>query len=115
MLYKRAEIPANTVIPALAASVTYRKQEVGGEYGFDPVSATNPFRIICLQNECTRSGAAARDGLPGLHERAKLAGGKLTVLSAPDSGTEIEVTILAASADVKALPAAQRGASGRGS
>ena len=67
--------------------------------------------------ETATSGAAAADayGLPGMHERAKLAGGKLAVWSAPDSGTEIELTILTALADVKASPAAQTGASGQGS
>jgi len=32
-------------------------------------------------------------GLPGMHERAKLAGGKLTIRSKLDLGTEIELTI----------------------
>jgi signal transduction histidine kinase len=32
-------------------------------------------------------------GLPGMQERAKLAGGKLTVRSKLDSGAEIELTI----------------------
>ena len=36
---------------------------------------------------------AGHYGLPGLYERAKLAGGKLTVWSEPGSGTEIELTI----------------------
>ena len=36
---------------------------------------------------------AGHYGLPGLHERAKLVGGKLTVASQPGSGTEIELTI----------------------
>ena len=40
------------------------------------------------------SGArAGHYGLPGLHERAKLVGGKLSVWSEPGSGTEIELTI----------------------
>jgi signal transduction histidine kinase len=38
-------------------------------------------------------GRAGHHGLPGLKERAELAGGKLSVWSKPDSGTEIEVTI----------------------
>jgi len=41
-----------------------------------------------------------------MHERAKLAGGKLNIWSVPDSGTEIELTILAALPDVKASPPA---------
>jgi signal transduction histidine kinase len=32
-------------------------------------------------------------GLPGMNERAKLAGGKLSILSRLDSGTEIDLTI----------------------
>jgi signal transduction histidine kinase/ligand-binding sensor domain-containing protein len=38
-------------------------------------------------------GQPGHHGLPGMQERAKLAGGKLAVLSRPDSGTEIELTI----------------------
>jgi hypothetical protein len=53
VLYKRAEIPAKTVIPAIALSVTYRKQASPANTGSTPVSATNPFRIICLQNRRT--------------------------------------------------------------
>jgi signal transduction histidine kinase/ligand-binding sensor domain-containing protein len=43
-------------------------------------------------------GRAGHFGLHGMHERAKLIGGKLTVWSAPDSGTEIELSIPAARA-----------------
>ena len=39
-LYKRAEIPANKVVPAIAVSVTYRKQEKAANPGSTPVSAT---------------------------------------------------------------------------
>ena len=38
-----------------------------------------------------------------MHERAKLTGGKLTVWSAPDSGTEIELCIPAARAYAESL------------
>jgi signal transduction histidine kinase/ligand-binding sensor domain-containing protein len=38
-------------------------------------------------------GRAGHHGLPGIHERAGLAGGKLSVWSRLDSGTEIELTI----------------------
>ena len=41
VLYKRAEIPANTSLPAIAVSVTYRKQEKAANTGSIPVSATN--------------------------------------------------------------------------
>jgi signal transduction histidine kinase/sugar lactone lactonase YvrE len=43
-------------------------------------------------------GRAGHYGLPGLHERAKLAGGKLAVWSEVNSGTEIELTIPAITA-----------------
>jgi signal transduction histidine kinase len=39
---------------------------------------------------------AGHFGLPGMQERAALAGGKLAVWCEPDSGTEIELTIPAA-------------------
>jgi len=58
-LYKRLEIPAKKAVPAIAVSVTYSKQEKAANTGSTPVSATNPFRIIRLQNEFTRSAAAA--------------------------------------------------------
>jgi len=49
-------------------------------------------------------GAGAREGhygLPGMHERAKLVGGKMTVWSELGSGTEAELTIPAAIAYAK--------------
>jgi PAS domain S-box-containing protein len=45
--------------------------------------------------------AGGRDGhfgLRGMHERATLAGGKLTLWSAPDSGTEVELIVPASAA-----------------
>jgi len=38
-------------------------------------------------------GRAGHHGLPGMHERARLVGGKLAVWSELDSGAEIELTI----------------------
>jgi len=38
-------------------------------------------------------GRAGHHGLPGMHERARLAGGSLAVWSKPGAGTEIELTI----------------------
>jgi PAS domain S-box-containing protein len=58
-------------------------------------------------------GRAGHHGMPGMHERAKLAGGKLTVWSAQHSGTEIELTIPAALAYVGSSPAAQTTAWGQ--
>jgi signal transduction histidine kinase len=46
-------------------------------------------------------GRSGHHGLPGMQERAKLAGGKLTVWSKPGSGTEIELTIPASIAYAK--------------
>ena len=46
-------------------------------------------------------GRAGHHGLPGMQERAKLAGGTLAVWSEPDSGTEIELTIPASVAYAK--------------
>jgi len=42
-------------------------------------------------------------GLPGMRERAKLIGGKLSVWTAPESGTEIELSIPGARAYAKSL------------
>ena len=44
------------------------------------------------------TGRAGHFGLPGMRERAKLMGGKLTVWTAAESGTEIELIIPAARA-----------------
>ncbi len=45
-------------------------------------------------------GRAGHYGLPGMHERAKLVGGKLALWSELDSGTEAELTIPASVAYV---------------
>ena len=52
-------------------------------------------------------GRTGHHGLPGLHERAELAGGKLSVWSQLNSGTEIELTIPAALAYAKSKTPAQ--------
>src|SRR5258706_14290882 len=49
-------------------------------------------------------GREGHFGLHGMRERAKLMGGRLTVWTAPDSGTEIELTIPAAHAYADATP-----------
>ena len=49
----------------------------------------------------TAGRRAGHHGLPGIHERAELAGGKLSVRSRLNSGTEIELTIPATTAYVK--------------
>jgi signal transduction histidine kinase len=45
-----------------------------------------------------KEGREGHFGLHGMRERAKLAGGKLTIWSGPDAGTEIELSIPAAHA-----------------
>ena len=49
-----------------------------------------------------QGGLDGHHGLPGMHERAKLVGAKLTIWSQPDSGTEIELIVSAAVAYAKA-------------
>jgi signal transduction histidine kinase len=46
-------------------------------------------------------GRTGHHGLAGMHERAKLAGGKLALTSKPDSGTEVDLTIPASVAYTK--------------
>src|SRR6516164_11815255 len=57
VLYKRPEIPAHEVVPAIAVSVTYRKHENAENPGSIPASAT------ARPSECTRR-PAIREG-PG--------------------------------------------------
>jgi len=57
-------------------------------------------------------GRAGHHGLPGMHERARLGGGKLAVWSQPASGTEIELTIPGSLAYAKSAGAAERAVSG---
>ena len=45
------------------------------------------------QNVLAEGGRPGHFGLPGMQERAKLAGGQMAVSSGLDSGTEIELTI----------------------
>jgi signal transduction histidine kinase/ligand-binding sensor domain-containing protein len=59
-------------------------------------------------------GRAGHHGLPGLHERAQIAGGKLSVWSQVNSGTEIELTIPAAIAYTRSAPAGRSIHSGKG-
>jgi nitrate/nitrite-specific signal transduction histidine kinase len=59
-------------------------------------------------------GRAGHHGLPGINERAELAGGKLSVWSELDSGTEIDLTIPASIAYTKALPERGSMSSGKG-
>ncbi len=60
-------------------------------------------------------GRAGHYGLPGMHERAKLVGGKLAVWSEVGSGTEAELTIPASLAYLKSPVASRTMSSGIGS
>ena len=57
-----------------------------------------------------KEGREGHFGLHGMRERATLAGGKLTIWSGPDDGTEIELSIPAVHAYTKASPTPTRGA-----
>jgi signal transduction histidine kinase len=59
-------------------------------------------------------GRAGHHGLPGMQERAKLVGGKLTVVSRLDSGTEAELSIPASFAYLKSPVAGRSMSSGKG-
>jgi hypothetical protein len=58
-------------------------------------------------------GRTGHHGLPGMQERARLARGGLTILSKPESGTEIELTIPATLAYVRSRPLRRSMASGK--
>jgi signal transduction histidine kinase len=60
-------------------------------------------------------GRAGHHGLPGMHERAKLVGGKLAIWSEIDCGTETELTIPASIAYAKPTAARRPMSSGTGS
>lgn len=53
------------------------------------------------QNVLNEGGVSGHHGLPGMHERAALVKGKLSVWSQPDYGTEVELTVPAVVAYVK--------------
>ena len=46
-----------------------------------------------IDSQVSAQGRPGHFGLHGMHERAQLVGGKLTVWTAPEAGTEIELTI----------------------
>jgi len=60
------------------------------------------------QEYLTAEGREGHFGLHGMRERANLMGGRLTVWTAPDAGTEIELTIPAANAYPEAAPGRSR-------
>jgi signal transduction histidine kinase len=77
------------------------------EFRYDP----RRFRLRVVDNGkgidptvLSAGGRVGHHGLPGINERAELAGGKLSVWSQIDSGTEIEVTIPASVAYLKSPP-----------
>jgi signal transduction histidine kinase/ligand-binding sensor domain-containing protein len=60
-----------------------------------------------------KGGREGHYGLPGMHERAKLAGGKMTVWSEVGAGTEIELTVPGAIAYTKPAPERQSRSTGK--
>jgi signal transduction histidine kinase/ligand-binding sensor domain-containing protein len=79
-------------------------QRIDVEIRYDP----REFRLRVLDNGkgidpavLSAGGRAGHHGLPGLKERAELAGGSLSVWSRVDSGTEIELSIPASTAYIK--------------
>jgi signal transduction histidine kinase/ligand-binding sensor domain-containing protein len=80
------------------------------EFHYDP----RRFRLRIVDNGkgidaavLSAGGRAGHHGLPGLNERAQLAGGKLSVWSQLNSGTEIELTIPAAIAYLESTSASR--------
>jgi signal transduction histidine kinase len=66
------------------------------------------------QSVVGEAGRPGHFGLPGMQERAKLAGGKLALLSRRDSGTEVELTIPAALAYAESPVATRPRSLGKG-
>lgn len=77
------------------------------------------FRLRVLDNgkgidpAVLKAGRAGHHGLPGLKERAELAGGNLSIWSRVDSGTEIELTIPASIAYIKLVTRRRSMAAGK--
>jgi signal transduction histidine kinase/ligand-binding sensor domain-containing protein len=65
------------------------------------------------QHVLDEGGRTGHHGLPGMHERARLVGGKLAVWSDRGSGTEIELTIPAVLAYANAAAARESSASAK--
>ena len=61
----------------------------------------------------SEEGSGKHFGLSGMRERAAMIGGKLTLWTSPDSGTEIELTIPASFAYTKSAPAPRSMSSGK--
>ena len=92
-------------------------QRIEVEIQYDP----RQFRLRVVDNGkgidpavLSAGGRSGHHGLPGIHERAGLAGGKLSVWSRLDSGTEIELTIPGSIAYSKSPPDRSSMAFGKG-
>jgi ligand-binding sensor domain-containing protein/signal transduction histidine kinase len=92
-------------------------QRIEVEIRYDP----RQFRLRVVDNGkgidpavLSTGGRAGHHGLPGINERAELAGGKLSIWSRLDTGTEIELTIPGSIAYTKPLPDRRSMASGKG-
>ena len=59
------------------------------------------------QSVLDKGGRKGHHGLPGMHERARLAGGKLGVWSKPDLGTEVDLNVPGSIAYAKSSAAHQ--------
>ena len=87
------------------------------EFRYDP----RQFRLRVVDNGkgidpavLSAGGRAGHYGLPGIRERAELAGGKLSIWSRLDAGTEIELTIPHSIAYAKSSPVRRSRSSGEG-
>jgi signal transduction histidine kinase len=66
-----------------------------------------------MDRNVLEGGRSGHYGFPGMRERAKLVGGKLTIWSELDSGTEIELTVPASAAYARSpVPVARQKARG---
>jgi signal transduction histidine kinase len=65
------------------------------------------------QTVLSKGGRAGHQGLPGMQERAKLVGGKLSVWSERDAGAEVELRVPASIAYAKSSAAHERTALGQ--
>jgi len=70
IFYKRPEIPANTVVLAIAFSVTWRKHEKAENPGLTPVSATKSFTISVLPISVQRLESKSQKNVTADHRRS---------------------------------------------
>jgi signal transduction histidine kinase len=93
------------------SALSHRSKDCSRAIGFKSPEVHYDEKMFCLRVRDNGKGMDAKAmegggrqghyGLPGMSERAKLAGGKLGVFSKVDSGTEVELTIPASRAYTK--------------